>query len=57
MDALTSFTTEWLMLVSRLADLKCNAKNNWVCCRKGGFDDVTEEWCWDSQINPAIPTD
>ena len=45
LDALTSFTPEWLELASKLADLQCNGEKSWVCCEtvqtKGGLNDLT----------------
>ena len=35
LETLTSFTPEWLQLVKKLKDLKCNGENNWVCCETG----------------------
>ena len=44
LEALTSFTPEWLKLVSQLADLQCNGEESWVCCKtaetKGGLNDL-----------------
>ena len=45
LETLTILSTEWLQLISKLKDLKCNGENDWICCEtekiKGGFDDVT----------------
>ena len=44
---LTSFTPELAQLVKELKDLRCNDKNNLVCCEtgkiKGEFDDDVKE--------------
>ena len=42
LETLTSFSAEWLQLVSTLEDLRCNGEKDWVCCQtvkiKGGFN-------------------
>ena len=44
LETLTSLSSEWLQMVSRLKDLKCNGEENWVCCEsgkiKGWFHDL-----------------
>ena len=33
LDALPSFSSQWLQLLSKLKDLECNKEDNGVCCR------------------------
>ena len=55
LEALTSFTPEWLEIVSKLADLQCNGEKSWVCCEtaktKGRLNDLHDNIKRDAKVD------
>ena len=43
LDALTSFSSEWTALLTKLNQLECKTEENGVCCKtKGKLGDITD---------------
>ena len=42
LKTLTSLSSEWFELASKLADLNCGGEKNWICCEKGELDNFIQ---------------